>query len=91
MVVRELSRIITGFFGLVNHIQKFFPLAIPKQYSEFASTPAFNAFIFACNLFKLIEQFLDFFRLHIASVVMVASCDRLIFRGVLSQRAGKPK
>ena len=91
MVVRELSRIITGFFGLVNHIQKFFPLAIPKQYSEFASIPAFNAFIFACNLFKLIEKFLDFFRLHIASVVMAASCDRLIFRGVLSQRAGKPK
>ena len=91
MILRKFSRIITGFFCLVNHIQKFFPLAIPKQNSKFASTPAFNAFVFACNLFKLVEQFLDFIRLHIASIDVVANCDRLLFRGVLSQRAGKPK
>ena len=72
MIVHRCSRIFASLFRLINDLLKIFPFAIPEQNSEFASAPAFNAVIFSRNLFKLIKEFLYFFRFHIASVVMVA-------------------
>ena len=86
MIIQRRSSILTSLFCLINNLLKIFPFAVSKQYSEFTSTPTFHSFVLACNLFKLIEQFLNFLRLHKASVEVVAFYDRLIFRGVFRDR-----
>ena len=47
---------------------------------------------FICQIFSLGKNGReDFIRLHIASIDVVANCDRLLFRGVLSLWAEKSK